>query len=131
MAAMEGGTDASRDGEDDADKERGEGESEGIGVALEDEVCDGVVEAKGLAEIGVEDTVPVAGVLQGEGRVEAVGVAEGGDIGGSGSFAEHLDDRVARDEMDEQEDDGDDYPEDGKGDEDAAEGTPISGCRLP
>ena len=53
--------------------------------------------------------------------VEAVGVAEGGDVGGGGAFAEHLDDGVAGDEMDEEEDDGDDDPEDGEGEEDAAD----------
>ena len=82
---------------------------------------DGVVQAEGLAEVGVEDAVPVVGVLLGERSVEAVGVAEGGDVGGGGAFAEHLDDGVAGDEVDEQEDDGDDDPEDGQGDEDAAE----------
>ena len=90
---------------DDADQERGESEGEGVGVALEDEVGDGVVEAEGLAEVGVEDAAPVVGVLLAERRVEAVGVAEGGDVGGGGAFAEHLDDGVAGDEVDEQEDD--------------------------
>ena len=96
----------------DADQERGESEGEGVGVALEDEVSDGVVEAEGLAEVGVEEAVPVVGVLLAERRVEAVGVAERGDVGGGGSFAEHLDDGVAGDEVDKQEDDGDDDPED-------------------
>ena len=111
----------------DADEERGEGEREGVGIALEDEVGDGVVEAEGLAEVGVEETVPVVAVLLAERGVETVGVAEGGDVGGGGAFAEHLDDGVAGDEMDEEEDDGDDDPEDREGDEDAAEGRPE--CR--
>ena len=42
-----------------ADEECGEGEGEGVGVALSDEVGDGVVQAEGLAEIGVEDAAPV------------------------------------------------------------------------
>ncbi len=116
--------DAGGDGDDDADEERGEGEGEGVGVALEDEVGDGVVQAEGLAEVGVEDAAPVVGVLLGEWGVEAVGVAEGVDVGGGGSFAEHLDDGVAGDEVDEEEDDGDHDPEDREGDEDAAEGFP-------
>jgi hypothetical protein len=49
-------------------------------------------------------------------------VAKGGDIGGGSAFAEHLDDRIARDEVDEEKDDADDDPENRKGDEDAAEG---------
>ena len=97
------------------------GEREGVGVALEDEVGDGVVQAERLAEVGVEDAAPVVRVLLGERRVEAVGVAEGVDVGGGGAFAEHLDDGVAGDEVDEQEDDRDDDPEDGQREEDAAE----------
>jgi hypothetical protein len=52
-------------------------------------------------------------------------MAEGVDIGGGGSFAKHLDDGVAGDEMDEKEDDGDDDPEDGQGEEDAAQRLPV------
>ena len=52
-------------------------------------------------------------------------MAESVDVGGRGSFAEHLDDRVARDEVDEKEDDGDDDPEDGEGEEDAAQRLPV------
>ena len=60
---MERGPDASGNRGGDTDEKRGEGESERVGVALEDEVSDGVVQAKRLAEIGVEDAVPVVGVL--------------------------------------------------------------------
>ena len=91
-----------------------EGEGKGIGVPLEDEVEDGVVEAQGLAEVSVDEAAPVVGVLQAQGRVQTIGVAKRGDISGGGAFAEHLDDGVAGDEMDEQEDDGDDDPEDGR-----------------
>ena len=59
-----------------------------------------------------------------EREVEAIGVAESGDVRGGGAFAEHLDDGVSGDEMDEEEDDGDDDPEDREGDEDAADGRP-------
>ncbi len=51
--------------------------------------------AEGLAEIGVEDAVPVVAVLLAQVGIEAVGVAEGGDVGGRGAFAEHLDDGVS------------------------------------
>ena len=94
---------------------------------MKDEVDDRVVEAERLAEVGVEDAVPIVGVLLGEWGVEAVGVAEGVDVGGGGSFAEHLDDGVAGDEVDEQEDDRDDDPEHGQRDEDAADGLPECG----
>ena len=68
--------------------------------------------------------MPVAGVLLGEGCVEAVGVAESGDVGGCSAFAEHLDDGVAGDEVDEEKDDGDDDPENREGEEDASERLP-------
>jgi hypothetical protein len=54
--------------------------------------------------------------------VEVELMAEGGDVGGGGTFAKHLDDGVAGNEVDEEEDDRDHHPEDGEGDEDAADG---------
>jgi len=51
-------------------------------------------------------------------------VAKGVDVGSGGSFAEHLDDGVAGDEVDEEEDNGDDDPEDWKSEEDASERAP-------
>jgi hypothetical protein len=68
----------------------------------------------------VEDSVPVVAVLLAERRIESVGVAERCDVGGGSALAEHLDDGVAGDEMDEEEDDRDDNPEDREGDEDAS-----------
>ena len=40
----------------------------------------GVVEAEGLAEVGVENSPPVVGVLLTERGIEAVGVAERVDV---------------------------------------------------
>jgi hypothetical protein len=54
-------------------------------------------------------------------------VTEGIDVGGGGAFAEHLDDGVAGDEVDEQKDDRDDDPQHREGEEDAAERLPESG----
>ncbi len=125
--AVERGGDACGNGRCDADDECGERESEGVGITLQDEVSDGVVQTKGLAEVGVEDSAPVVGVLLEERSVEAVGVAQGVDVGGSGAFAEHLDDGVAGNEVNEKEDDGDDDPEHRKGEEDAAQWPPESG----
>jgi hypothetical protein len=82
----------------------------------------GVVQAEGLAEVGVEDAAPIAEVLRVERGVEAIGVAQGGDVGGGRALAEHLDDGVAGDEVDQQKDDRDHHPEDGQRDEDAADG---------
>jgi hypothetical protein len=82
------------------------------------------VEAEGLAEIAVEQAVPVIRVLDMKRQIKAVQVTEGIDVGGSGAFAEHLSDGVAGDEMDEKKDDGDDDPENGKGQQDATERLP-------
>jgi hypothetical protein len=109
----------------DADNKCGERESEGVGVTLEDEVSNGVVQAERLAKVSVEDPAPVMGVLLKKRSIEAVGVAESVDVGSRGSFAEHLDDGVARDEVNEKKDDRDDDPEDGEGKEDAADRAPV------
>jgi len=85
------------------------------------------VEAKGLAEIAAEQAMPVIRVLDMKRQIKAVQVTEGIDVGGGGAFAEHLDDGVAGDEVDEKKDDGDDHPENGKSEEDAAERLPESG----
>src|ERR1700737_4323206 len=124
---MERGPDAGGDRGRNTDEKRGDGEGERVWVTLEDKVGDGVVEAEGLAEIDAEETMPVVGVLLAERGVETVGVTEDGDVGGGGAFAEHLDDGVAGNEMDEKKDDGDDDPENRKGQEDAAKRLPESG----
>ncbi len=56
-------------------------------------------------------------------------MTESADVGGGGSFAEHLDDRIARDEMNEKEDDRDDDPKDRKREEDAAHRSPVVASR--
>jgi hypothetical protein len=98
--AMQRGPDAGGDRSRNADKESGDRESKGVRVALKDEVGDGVVEAKRLAEIHVEQTVPVVGVLLRERRVESIGVAEGIDVGGGSAFAKHLNNGVAGNKVD-------------------------------
>jgi hypothetical protein len=69
----------------------------------------------------VEDAFPVAEVLLAERGVEAIGVAQGRDIGGGGAFAEHLLDGISGDEMDEEKDKADHQPDDRQGVEDALE----------
>jgi hypothetical protein len=48
-------------------------------------------------------------------------VASSGDVGGRSAFAEHLGDRVSRDEVDHHEDQADDHPDDGDCVQDALE----------
>jgi hypothetical protein len=116
------GIDSGGNRDEDPDEQRCQSERQGVGVALQDEVRDRVVQAERLTEVGVDDSAPVVEVLRVDGCVETIGVAQDGDVGGGGSFAEHLDDRVAGDEVDEKEDDGDYDPQDWEGDEDAANG---------
>jgi hypothetical protein len=124
---MERGPDSRWNRGCDTDEKSGDGESERVGVALQDEVGDGVVEAKRLAEVDVEQAVPVTRVLLAEWGIEAVRVTERGDVGGCGAFAEHLDDGIAGHEVDKQEDDRDNHPQDRKCEEDAAKRLPESG----
>ncbi len=79
------------------------------------------MQAQGAAEVAVQDAPPVVEVLGGEGDVEAVGVAEAGDVGCGSAVAEHLDDGVAGDEVDHEEDDRHDDPQHRQGGEDAAQ----------
>jgi hypothetical protein len=80
------------------------------------------VQTEGLAEVGVEDSAPVVEVLRMDRGVEAIGMAQDRDVGGGGAFAKHLDDGVARNQVDQEEDDGDYDPENRERDEDAADG---------
>ena len=79
---MERGGDSGGDGSEQCDDERGDGELEGVGIARGHQMGDGIVEADGVAEVDVEDSAPVAEILRAEGHIEAVGVAERGDVGG-------------------------------------------------
>jgi hypothetical protein len=49
-------------------------------------------------------------------------VAKDGDVGGGRAFAEHLDDRIAGNDVDQEEDDRNHNPEDGERDENPADG---------
>ena len=109
--AAESGGDSCGDGEQDCNEDGGDGELNGVGVAGEDEVSDRIVEAEGVAEVSVEDSSPVVDVLGVEGQVESVSVTQGDDVGRSGTFAQHLLDGVAGDEVNEDEDDGDNQPD--------------------
>jgi hypothetical protein len=80
------------------------------------------MQAQGLTKVGMKDSAPIVNVLCGERSVEAVGVAERGDVGSGCALAKHLDDGIAGDKVDQKKDDRDHHPEDREGDEDAADG---------
>ena len=68
----------------------GQRQAQRVGITLSDKLRDALVEAQRGAQIAVEDAFPVAEILLAERRVEAVGVAGGGDVGGGRAFAQHL-----------------------------------------
>ncbi len=84
------------------------------------------MQAQGLAEIAMNDAPKVVTILRCEGLVETVGVPEGGDVGGGRTLAEHLHDRIAGDQMNQQEDDRDHQPKDRQRDRDAPQRGPES-----
>ena len=111
----DGGHDSGGDGEDQAQQQGGDRQFDGVGVACGDEVQDCVIEPDGPAQVAVEDVAPVVQILDVERQVKPVLVAQGGEVACGCAFAEHLLDWVAGDEMDEQEDERDDYPDYGEG----------------
>ncbi len=119
--AAVGRTNAGRDRQNDGNEERGESELKRVGIALPEQVRHALVIAEGWTEIAVEDSFPVVKILFAERRIEAIGVACGGDVGGWRAFAEHLLNGVAGDEMDEQKDEADHQPNDWERVEDALE----------
>ncbi len=74
-------------------------------------VADALIEAERRAEIAVQHAFPVVEVLLAQRDIEAVGVARGLDVGGGSAFAEHLQDRIAGDEVDQKEDQRDHQPD--------------------
>jgi len=84
-------------------------------------MSDGVVEPDRPAQVAVEDVAPVVEVLHAERQVEAVLMAQGGEVACGCSFAKHLLDGVAWDKVDEKKDERDDNPDYGEGEQDAGE----------
>jgi hypothetical protein len=71
-----------------------------------------LVEAQRRPKIAVHHAFPVVQVLLPEGNVEAVGMTCGSNVSDRSAFTQHLQDRIARHKMDQQEDDRDHQPED-------------------
>ena len=109
-----------------ATNKRRQRESQRVGIALGDQLGDGLVVANRAAEIAVQHALPVVEVLLAQRSVEAVGVASGGDVGGRGAFAEHLRDGISGDEVNQQKDKAHYEPDDRQGVEDALEDSSVS-----
>ena len=82
---------------------------------------DRLIVAEGTSEVAMEHAFPVANVLRAERGVEAVSMADFGDLDGRCAFSEDLLDGVSGNEMNKQEDERDDQPDDRQSVEDALE----------
>ena len=120
-AAPDGGQDAGGQRQREPEAQRGQGERQRVGVARGDKVGHGVVQADGAAQVAVQDAVPVVEVLRPERQVEAVLVAQGADVGWRCALAEHLQNGVAGNQVNEQKDQRNHQPDDGKGEREAGE----------
>ena len=74
-------------------------------------LADALVEAERWTEVAVQHAFPVMEILLAERDIETVGVAGGLDVGGGCAFAEHLQDGIAGDEVDQQKDQRDHQPD--------------------
>ncbi len=93
----------------------------GVGIAGRDEVGHRFVEADGTAQVTVKDAGPIAQVLLVKGQVEEVLVAQRCRVRGASTIAEHLLNGVAGNQMDEQKDQRNHQPNDGKSEGEAGE----------
>jgi hypothetical protein len=108
-----------RDRQNNSNEQTRQREAQRVGISLSYKLRDGLVVAERSSEVAMKDAFPVANVLGAERSVESVGVACLGDLDWRRAFTEDLGDGISRDEMDEQEHDGNDQPDDREGVEDA------------
>ena len=113
------GEDAGGNSDERADQERDRGEFKSGGIVFDDDFQHGLLEAEGFAEVSVQDAGEVAAVLHGEWQIEAQRVAKLREVFGAGAFAEHLSDRIAGNDVCEEENHGQDEPQRGKREEQA------------
>ncbi len=82
------------------------------GIALEDDGADWLVETQRAAEIAVQNAFPVIHILLRQRQIKAISVAGRLHVSAGGVFTQHLLDGIARDQMDQQKNDGDNQPDD-------------------
>jgi hypothetical protein len=70
---------------------------------MQNEAADTLIEAQGGPKVAVHDAFPVIQILTPECFVEVIGMTGGCDVSGGRAFAEHLQDGIAGDEMNQQE----------------------------
>jgi hypothetical protein len=111
MSATVRGKHSSRYGDSDADEQRQERELERGGVAFEDNATNRGLKFERLAEIAAEELFEIVAVLREKRLIEIQGVAQLGNFSGRGAFPEHLLDSVARNKVNQEENQGEDEPE--------------------
>jgi hypothetical protein len=83
---------------------------------------DRLVQPDGAAQVAMQHAVPIVQILPPQRLIEEVLVAQRIHVGLVGAFAEHLQDGIARNQMDEQEHERDNQPYDGNREREASEG---------
>jgi hypothetical protein len=66
---------------------------------------DGIIQAQGVPQIAVQRAAPIVDILLAQRHIQPVRMAESRDILSAGAFAEHLFDRITRNDMDKKKDD--------------------------
>ena len=74
-----------------------------------------LIESQRRAQVPVHHTFPVMQILLPERNVEAISMPSGRNVGDGRAFTKHLQNGIARDKMDQQEDHRDHQPEDRQG----------------
>ena len=84
-----------------------------VGIALRDQAADALIETERRPKVAAQNSLPIMQILLSKGHVKTVRVARSGNISCRRAFAEHLQDGVAWDEMDQKKNDRHDQPDDG------------------
>ena len=114
MSATVRGKHSSRYGDSGADDQREKSKLQCGGITLEDDAAHGGLELKGLAKIPVAELLQIDAVLNEERLIEIQSMAQLRNFSRRGAFAEHLLDRIARNNVNHRENQGEDEPERGE-----------------
>jgi hypothetical protein len=130
--APHGGQNAGRQSQRQAETQCGQRERQRVGVARGDQAGNRRVQADGAAQVAVQDAGPVVQVLRQERQIEAVLVAQG-RCRLACALAQHLQNGVAGDQVNEQKDQRNHQPDDRKRESETGEnllhGSQGSGIR--
>ena len=94
--------------------QRGKGQLQRVGISLQDEVRDRIVQPQRMPKVSVQHSAPVVQVLLAQRQIESVLMAQRGQIGRRCAFAQHLLHRIARHQVNQQKDQRDHQPDNGK-----------------